>query len=51
MASFMVCIGHDVEQEWFDVVVQRLVVEEELGQQAELLAVLLVLATVHLPHA
>ena len=39
MAAVLVAFAHDVEQEGVDVVVERLVVEEELRQQAEVLAV------------
>lgn len=42
--------GHHVEQEGLHVVVQGFVVEEELGEEAELLAVLLMSSAVHLPH-
>lgn len=48
MTSTIVALGHDVKQEWLDVVVERLVVEEHLGQQAEILTVDLVLASIHL---
>ena len=34
--------GHDVEEEGFHVEVERFVVQEELGKQAQVLAVLLV---------
>ena len=42
VAPFCVCNGHDVEEEGLHVEVERLVVQEELGQQAQVLAVLLV---------
>lgn len=51
VTTLIVGHGHDVEQKWLNVVVKRLVIEEELGEQTQLLAVLLVFATVHLPHA
>lgn len=51
MTALMISIRHDVEQERFHVVVQRLVVKEEFGEQAQLLAILLVLTAVHLPYA
>ena len=40
--------SHNVEQEWVGVVIERLVIEEELGEEAEVLRVRLVLATVDL---
>ena len=42
MASLGVGDGHHVEEEGLHVEVERLVVQEELGQQAEVLAVLFV---------
>ena len=42
MAALGVGDGHDVKEEGLHVEVERLVVEEELGQQAEILAVLFV---------
>lgn len=51
MTTFAVGVGHHVEEEGLHVVVQGLVVEEELGQQAQLLTVLLVLPAVDLPNA
>jgi hypothetical protein len=48
MAPAIVHLGQHVEEERLDVVVQRLVVEEQLRQQTEVLAVDLVLAAVHL---
>ena len=41
-------LGHDVEEERIGVVVERLVVEEELRQQAQVLRVRLVLPPVDL---
>lgn len=41
-------LGHDVEEERVGVVVERLVVQEQLGQQAEVLRVVFVLPTVDL---
>ena len=40
--------GHHVEEEGFHIVVERLVVEERLGDQTKVLTVLLVLLTTHL---
>lgn len=48
MAALAVVFGEDVEEERFDVIVERLVVQEQLGQQAEVLAVDLVGVAVHL---
>ena len=42
VAALGVGDGHDVEEEGLHVEVERLVVQEELGQQAQVLAVLLV---------
>ena len=39
MAALTVRLRHDVEEEGLDVVVERLVVEEEFGEQAQVLAV------------
>jgi hypothetical protein len=38
VAALVVPLGHHIEEERVDVVVERLVVEEELGEQAEVLA-------------
>ena len=48
MAAVGVGGGHHVEEERFHVVVERLVVEERLGDQTKVLTVLLVLLTTHL---
>ena len=48
MAPVGVGGGHHVEEERLDVVVERLVVEERLGDQTKVLTVLLVLLTTHL---
>ena len=37
VAAVLVALAHDVEEEGVDVVVERLVVEEELGEQAQVL--------------
>jgi hypothetical protein len=50
VATPIVALSHDVEEEGFDVIVEGLVVQEELGHQAEVLAVDLVLLAVHLWH-
>ena len=44
----MIFSSHDVEEEGVCVVVERLVIEEELGEEAEVLRVRLVLAAVDL---
>lgn len=51
MTSF--CIGqrHHVEQKWFHIVVKCFVIEEEFGQQTEMLTVLFVSFTIDLPYA
>ena len=38
-APIVIDLAEDVEQEWVDVEVQRLVVKEQLGEQAQVLAV------------
>ena len=48
MATPVVALGHDVEEERLDIVVESLVVEEQLGHQAHVLAVDLVLLAVRL---
>ena len=46
--AVVVALAHDVEQERVGVVIQGLVVEEQLGQEAQILSVGLVLAAVDL---
>ena len=48
VATVRVGGGHHVEEERFHIVVERLVVEERLGDQTKVLTVLLVLLTTHL---
>ena len=48
VAAVGVGSGHHVEEEWFHIIVERLVVKERLGDQAKVLAVLLVFLTTHL---
>ena len=50
MTAFRISHRHDVEEERLHVVVERLGVEEALCQQAQVLAVGLLLLTVHLPN-
>lgn len=51
MEAARVHLGHDVKEERVRVVVECLVVEEEFGQQAQVLCVRLVLAAVDLEEA
>lgn len=51
VTSLIVGQCHDVKQEGFNVVVQGLVVEEEFRQQTQVLAILLLSFSIHLPHA
>ena len=46
--TFWIRNRHDVEEEGLHVVVQRFVVQEAFGYEAEILAVLLVLLAAHL---
>ena len=48
VVAAVVHLAHHVEEEGVRVVVERLVVQEELGQQAQVLGVVLVLASVYL---
>ena len=48
MAPLAVVLGQDVEEEGLHVIVERLVVQEELGQEAQVLAVDLARHAVHL---
>lgn len=43
-------LTQDIEEEGVNIIVERLVVQEQLGQEAQVLAVDLVLAAVHLKH-
>src|SRR5690348_4023720 len=47
VATAVVTLAQDVEQERFHIIVQCLVIQEQLGQQAEVLTVNLVLLSVH----
>lgn len=51
MAAFGIADCHDVKEERLDVVVQRFMIQEEFGQQTEILTILLIPLTVHFPHA
>ena len=48
MATPRVALGHNVEEERLNVVIQGLVVQEQLGQQAQVLAVDFLLLAVDL---
>jgi hypothetical protein len=48
VAAPIVALGHDVEEKGLHVIVEGLVIQEELGHQAEVLAVDLVLLAVYL---
>ena len=50
MAALAVVLGEHIEEEGLHVVVERLVVEEQLDEQAEVLTVDLVGVPVHLKH-
>ena len=39
VAALIVCFRHDVEQERLDIVIKRLVIQEQLGEETEILAV------------
>ena len=51
MTALIVVLSEDVEEERLDVVVESLVVQEELDEQTEVLAVDLVRVAVHLEDA
>ena len=51
MAAVTIRQRHHIKQERFHVVVQRFMVEEEFGQQAQMLTVLFMSLAIHLPHA
>ena len=44
----LVVVGKHVKEEWFDIVVESLVVQEELDQETEVLAINFVCVAVHL---
>ena len=50
MAAVVVVEREDVEEERFDVVVERLVVEKQLGKKAEVLAIYLGNVAIHFEH-
>lgn len=48
MTAAVITFRQNVEEEGFDIIVERLVVEEELGEEAEILTVNLLLLAVDL---
>jgi len=48
MAACIVTFCHDVEEKWLHIVVKGFVVKEELGHQAKVLTIDLVLLAIHL---
>jgi len=51
MTAFSVSNRHNVEEKWFDIIIQRFVIQEEFSQQTEILTVLFVAFAVYFPHA
>ncbi len=47
MATAVIILGHDIKQEWVDVVVKRFGAEEDFGEEAEVLAVDWIFATIN----
>lgn len=50
VATSGVAFGHDVKEEWLHVIVQRLVIEKQFGEETKILAVYLVLLAIHFEH-
>jgi len=50
VGPLLVDLAEDVEEEWVDVKVERLVIEKQLCHEAQVLAVKLVLVAVRLEH-
>ena len=50
MAATAVRLGHHIEEKWLNVEIECLVLQEQLGHQAEVLAVDLVFFSVHFEH-
>ena len=50
MAALLVHLSQNVEEERFHIEIECLVVQEEFGHEAEILAVDLVVTSVHLKH-
>ena len=51
MATVLVAYGHNVKEEGLHIVVQSLVVQEELGNETQILAIDLLLLAIHFKHA
>lgn len=39
MAAFLIIFCKDIEEEWFNIIIQGFVVQKEFGQQAKILTV------------
>ena len=50
MAAHTVVLRENIEKEWLHIVVQRFVIQEQLGQQAQILTIDLVNVPVHLKY-
>jgi hypothetical protein len=50
VASLRVPYSHDVKEEGFHIIVERFVVQEELGQKAEILTILFVALAIYFPN-
>ncbi len=48
-APLCIALAKNVEEEWVHIIVQRLVIQEQLAEQAQALTVNLVLLAIHLP--
>jgi hypothetical protein len=48
MTTELIVLGHDVEKEWFDIVIERFGAEEKFCEQAEILAVDRILTAIDL---
>lgn len=47
MAPILIRLGEYIKQEGLHIIIQRFVIQEHLGQQAQILAVNLVLSSIH----
>ena len=47
MAAFAIVLSQNVEKKWFHIIIERLVVQEELSKEAEVLAIDLACHAVH----
>ena len=50
VAATPISLGHHVEEKWLNVEIERLVFQEQLGHQTQVLAVDFVLFSVHFEH-